>query len=384
MPTAQVAQECIGFHKDKTLDLDEAAPIVSISLGSPGRPYILRDHILQPKTQTEIFLAHGALLQLGPETNQRYFHAVKQSVGAKPRVSVTFRRVLTFKTASGQVVGKGAAYPTLNWPVALNGQHYLDLEVPKVSRLGFCGLSSLLLVAKAFADHFGAQLGPELLGLGHQVVQKEPDARADPHLLVRCGALQVPGRPLVARHRPGGAARWPAGHGSTHPGALWRAHPQLPCLGMGSKGLVPRGDGLPNSLRAWRSSPESCCALVLLLDQFPRNAFRGTAEMFRYDSLAQEAARLALQGHLPWPHKTFCYVALMHSEDLSTVEEASLGLLRLSLEVDAPLGGASERPLRAKELEESAQVDAPRGHPASSFIGRRSACVCICVFGAHA
>ena len=42
----------IGFHKDKTLDLDEQAPIVSISLGRPGRPYILRDNIFQPTQQS--------------------------------------------------------------------------------------------------------------------------------------------------------------------------------------------------------------------------------------------------------------------------------------------------------------------------------------------
>ena len=42
----------IGFHKDKTLDLDEEAPIVSISLGRPGRPYILRDNIFQPTQQS--------------------------------------------------------------------------------------------------------------------------------------------------------------------------------------------------------------------------------------------------------------------------------------------------------------------------------------------
>ena len=36
--------------------------------------------------------------------------------------------------------------------------------------------------------------------------------------------------------------------------------------------------GLPESLRPWTQSPQGCCALVLLLDQFPRNAFRGTAE----------------------------------------------------------------------------------------------------------
>ena len=41
--------------------------------------------------------------------------------------------------------------------------------------------------------------------------------------------------------------------------------------------LSPRTLGLPPDLHSWTQSPEGCCALVLLLDQFPRNAFRGTA-----------------------------------------------------------------------------------------------------------
>jgi len=120
--------ECIGFHKDKTLDLDEEAPIVSISLGRPGRPYILRDNIFQPTQQTEIFLSHGALFQLGAKTNSSYYHAVKQTTAAAtgPRVSITFRRVLSYKTDSGDLIGQGASYASLNWPTELNGQHRLD------------------------------------------------------------------------------------------------------------------------------------------------------------------------------------------------------------------------------------------------------------------
>ena len=41
--------------------------------------------------------------------------------------------------------------------------------------------------------------------------------------------------------------------------------------------LSPSTLGLPPHLHSWTQSPEGCCALVLLLDQFPRNAFRGTA-----------------------------------------------------------------------------------------------------------
>eukprot|EP00438_Fugacium_kawagutii_P006607 Skav212986 [mRNA] locus=scaffold423:172116:177080:- [translate_table: standard] len=77
--------------------------------------------------RTEIFLSHGALFQLGAKTNSSYYHAVKQTAGAVgPRVSVTFRRVLTYKTASGDLIGQGATYPTLNWPIELNGQHRFD------------------------------------------------------------------------------------------------------------------------------------------------------------------------------------------------------------------------------------------------------------------
>ena len=41
--------------------------------------------------------------------------------------------------------------------------------------------------------------------------------------------------------------------------------------------LSPSTLGLPPHLHSWTQSPEGCCTLVLLLDQFPRNAFRGTA-----------------------------------------------------------------------------------------------------------
>jgi len=36
----------------------------------------------------------------------------------------------------------------------------------------------------------------------------------------------------------------------------------------------------------WKNSPKSCLALILLLDQFPRNMFRGTAQAFAADPLS--------------------------------------------------------------------------------------------------
>lgn len=40
--------------------------------------------------------------------------------------------------------------------------------------------------------------------------------------------------------------------------------------------------------------------------------------------LPEEMAREALKGDLPWPFETFCYVAMMHSEDVQTVEETEM------------------------------------------------------------
>src|SRR3954469_1823774 len=50
-----------------------------------------------------------------------------------------------------------------------------------------------------------------------------------------------------------------------------------------------RGD-----LRAWTADARTCLALVLLLDQFPRNAFRGTARAFSTYPLARVVAEQAL------------------------------------------------------------------------------------------
>mmetsp|Transcript_26649 Transcript_26649/g.37099 ORF Transcript_26649/g.37099 Transcript_26649/m.37099 type:complete len:392 (+) Transcript_26649:43-1218(+) len=125
--------DCIGFHKDKTLDLDEKAPIVSISLGAE-RPYVLRDDIRQPTIEQEFVFPHGALLALGPETNQKFYHSVRQlkeeEKTGKHRISLTFRKVATFRSKDGkEITGKGSNYDTLNWPETINGAHRFDTKL---------------------------------------------------------------------------------------------------------------------------------------------------------------------------------------------------------------------------------------------------------------
>lgn len=76
----------------------------------------------------------------------------------------------------------------------------------------------------------------------------------------------------------------------------------------------------------WRQSPEGRLAEVLVLDQFTRNMFRGTARSFEGDELAlrlaQEAVAAGDDLKLPLPHRGFLYMPYMHSEDKAVHEEA--------------------------------------------------------------
>lgn len=85
------------------------------------------------------------------------------------------------------------------------------------------------------------------------------------------------------------------------------------------------------ALAHWMGHPESALALVLLLDQYPRNAFRGTGHMFATDGLALFQARQAIDlGYLDRvaPElRNFLCLPFMHSEVLS-VQLESLVLYR--------------------------------------------------------
>lgn len=70
----------------------------------------------------------------------------------------------------------------------------------------------------------------------------------------------------------------------------------------------------------WRAAAPGCLALILVLDQFPRNMFRNTARAFATDAMAREVARHGVdQGFdktVPPVHRTFFYLPFEHGEDL--------------------------------------------------------------------
>ncbi len=81
---------------------------------------------------------------------------------------------------------------------------------------------------------------------------------------------------------------------------------------------------------AWEQAPRSCLALVILLDQFPRNLYRGKVEAFQFDSRALDvASRGVAAGYLEQLsllEQCFFVLPYEHSEDAS-VQRTGIGLL---------------------------------------------------------
>jgi len=70
----------------------------------------------------------------------------------------------------------------------------------------------------------------------------------------------------------------------------------------------------------WKEEARSCLALIILLDQLPRNMFRGDPKTYATDDKALEAARRAVEHaydrELPPYGRLFLYLPFEHSEDL--------------------------------------------------------------------
>lgn len=85
---------------------------------------------------------------------------------------------------------------------------------------------------------------------------------------------------------------------------------------------------------SWRATPEGRLAEIIVLDQFSRQLFRGSARAFASDSMALALAQEAVAGGhdkaLDAQRRMFLYMPYMHSESLVVHEEA----LRLFTDLD--------------------------------------------------
>ena len=97
-------------------------------------------------------------------------------------------------------------------------------------------------------------------------------------------------------------------------------------------------------LESWRAEPGSMLALIVVLDQFSRNLYRGQARAFAQDAHALECANEALARgddvELLPVKRQFLYLPLEHSEDLAD-QERCVELMR-SLEAFEPTRGLTE------------------------------------------
>ena len=72
---------------------------------------------------------------------------------------------------------------------------------------------------------------------------------------------------------------------------------------------------------AWAATADGALALLLLLDQFPRNLYRDTAHAFATDPKARAIARTAIEAgfdrQVDSPLRNFFYLPFEHSEDMA-------------------------------------------------------------------
>ncbi len=86
----------------------------------------------------------------------------------------------------------------------------------------------------------------------------------------------------------------------------------------------------------WKDSPRGLLALVIILDQFPRNMFRGSPQAFASDDLALTLAELGIAKgfnvRLSTEELMFLYMPLQHAEKLDVQEQAVARFAELNME----------------------------------------------------
>ena len=93
-------------------------------------------------------------------------------------------------------------------------------------------------------------------------------------------------------------------------------------------------------LDGWKDDARGCLALVISLDQFPRNMFRGDARAHATDEKALETAVYAVERafdrELPAFQRMFLYMPFMHSENVEEQRRSVELFERLAAEPGAP------------------------------------------------
>lgn len=106
-------------------------------------------------------------------------------------------------------------------------------------------------------------------------------------------------------------------------------------------------------LASWADSPRRCLSLIILLDQFPRNIYRGTARAFACDDQALSVTLAGMQSAadaaLDIVERIFFYMPLQHSEVREVQDESIAAYRRMLPEAPQELRSAFEASLNAAE-----------------------------------
>ncbi len=104
------------------------------------------------------------------------------------------------------------------------------------------------------------------------------------------------------------------------------------------------------ALDTWRDAARSCVALVIVLDQFPRNVYRHSARAFAYDSLAFDVTKHAVEAGylaaLSIPERAFLLMAYQHVENVALQREGLVLFGQVHAEAPAEWRSFTENTLK--------------------------------------
>lgn len=116
-------------------------------------------------------------------------------------------------------------------------------------------------------------------------------------------------------------------------------------------GLLERAAA--GALSGWADGPRRRLSLIILLDQFPRNIFRGTARAFAYDEqalgLTLSGMQSAADAALDVVERLFFYMPLQHAESREVQDESVAAYRRLRTEAPRELHAPFEGAARSAE-----------------------------------
>jgi len=129
-------------------------------------------------------------------------------------------------------------------------------------------------------------------------------------------------------------------------------------------------------LDSWADSPRRRLGLIILLDQFPRNVYRGTAQAYAVDAraaaLALEGLHTAADATLALVERIFFYMPLQHAESLELQDESVAATRRLLAEAPKGVAKYFASMLRFAELHRTIIAEFGRFPHRNTMLGRES------------